>query len=500
MTKFNKSQDGVNKRPTTYESFMGLDTYSDKRTLDTGKEQHLSVLDNGFADSRGQLVRDPGATKVRGDFPIVAVQFYTPAKVVYAEQDGAGINLMSEDDHSLESAFRTGSMITTNVFNKRAHFLSQDQAPIEYNGTLFKVNTSPALNLLRPAFATTVGRRMVVAGIRGRDAELHASRVDDHNIFPDDEAIDSVNVLRAAKIDITNQLDQAEAITGLSKFEQSRLAVFTSERTLIYLIDPDVDNWALDDKASINIGCVSHSTIKKAGTDVIFCSRSGVHFLRRSVANGITIESQPMSEKISILYRALIKSVDDPEFISAAYDPDMGQYHVFFPQAGGQRSVRLTVTIRPGDDVQPSWSTGSFMNARCAQFLGGRLVWGTSGGIYNVAKIEDKVDHHPIMRVVTPVLWHGSFTEIKEVKEIVLQAAGSGTIQINVYDDSGELIYDTSVEVDASPDDNYYPDVPLSSEYQIPLNLRYRGAQYEFKVSGTGLCRIVGFAVNLKDT
>jgi hypothetical protein len=505
MAKYTQSPDLVKKKPTAYENFMGLDGYSDIRSLDTGNNQYLISLRNGFCDQRGQVVRDPGGVKIQGDHPVIDVEFYTPTKVCYAERDGKAVNLQSEEGHEQTEAFSRSALVSSTVFNRRVHFFAEAEASWIYDGTNFGTNTSPSLNLLRPAFGTTVGRRLAVAGARGRETEIHFSRVDDHRIFPEDEAEGEASVLRAGVLDIANQLDRAEGITGISKFEQSRLAVFTSERTLIYLIDPNIDLWALDDKAAINIGCVSHRTIVRAGTDILFCSRSGVHFLRRSVANGITIESNSMSKPIEILYRSLVASVEDEAEISACYDPDMRQYHIFFPQPGEQLAKRLTVTIRENEDENPpAWSDADFLNSRCGAFLGGRLVYGTSGGIYDIQKIEvgpDDVDNliSPDLYVKTPMLWHGSFVDEKQVKEIILQAAGSGLLRCNVYDDEGALIYDFSVEVDESPDDNFYPDVPLSQEYQIPLNLRYRGAQYEFMVEGDGLCRIIGFAINVKD-
>ena len=119
------------------------------------------------------------------------------------------------------------------------------------------------------------------------------------------------------------------------------MAVFTNDRVLVYLIDANIDLWALDDKASVNAGCISHKTIQRAGADILFCSRSGAYKLRRSAENGITIEGSSLSEKIDILYRELLASVPAFGEISATYDPDMGQYHIFFPQPGGVLSKRF---------------------------------------------------------------------------------------------------------------------------------------------------------------
>tara|TARA_B100000212_G_scaffold64341_1_gene44349 strand:- start:4052 stop:5548 length:1497 start_codon:yes stop_codon:yes gene_type:complete len=496
MTSATKSPTGIKIQSVAYENFMGLDVSRDRTSLDTGKNQHLSVCQDAFCDWRGQVTRDPGCNYLVGSSPVVAVNFYSKDKVVFAEQDGSAINLISEDGHEKQAAFPLNSVVTSSVFNRRNHFFSRGEPPLFYDGTNYNFNQSPALDQLRPAFSASVSRRLCVAGISGSETNVAISRVDNDEIFPDDEPIDSVSVLRAGNIDISNQLGTSESITGLAKFEQSRLAVFTTDRTLIFLVDVDIGLWALDDKASINVGCISHQTIKSAGTDLLFCSRSGVHSLRRSAENGITIEGESLSSKIDTLYRSLVRSVEDPEKISAVYDQDMGQYHIFFPQSGGVITKRLTMTIFPGMD--PKWSTGTFLNARCGAALGGRLVFGSSGGIYDIKKIEEEAEVHPDMVLKTPVLWHGSFTDTKSIHSILIQATGNGTATLEVTDDMEQLIHSDTFEISDSGDDNNYPDVPLSRQYERKFEGRYRGAQYKLTVSGKGICRIIGFGVILR--
>jgi len=491
-----KAPTGVQTKTVGYDGFQGLDVSRDTTSLDTGKGQHLAQVTNAFCDWRGQIVRDPGAKLVQGEHPILNVNFYSAKNVVYAEQDGAGINLVSEDDHKYADAFPSGSNVTSAVFNRKVHFFSSGSQSISYDGIKYTPNGSPDLNELRPSFAASVARRFCVAGVSGRETQIFLSRVDDDGIFPGDEPLDSNSVLRAGAIDVSNQLGTSEVITGLAKFEQTRLAVFTSDRVLIYAIDANIDLWALDDKASINVGCVSHATITRAGSDILFCSRSGVHSLRRSVDNGITIEGTELSEKIDIKYRELIASVESPEDITATYDPDMSQYHIFFPQKGGVLSKRLTLTVTP--EGKPKWSEGTFLNARCGSFQGGRLVYGSSGGIYDIAKIEEESDVHPEMVVTTPVLWHGSFTETKTVNSLIIQADGSGSATLEVIDDVGRTIGSLSFEISDSADDNYFPDVPLSRQYERKLEMRYRAAQYRLTINGKGLCRIIGIGVILR--
>ena len=342
-----QSTSGIALTTYSYENFQGLDTSRDITSLDTGEEQHLTSLVNGFCDWRGQIVRDPTVAFRSGDFKVNHVTFYGKDAVVWAEETGSAINFRSDAGHYLLDVHPTTAIVSSTVFNQRVHFSSRARATYKYDGTSFTRNTSDALNKLNPAFVSSIQRRMVVSGIPGKETQIHFSRVDNEEIFPDDEAADSTNVLRAGFVDIANLLGTADQITGLGAFEQNRLVAFTGDRAIIYKIDPSIDNWLIDDDTFINIGCASHNTICNAGTDLMFCSRSGIHSIKRSEENGILVYSYALSDKVDILYRELFKSVDDPQKITAVFDQDMAQYHVYFPQAGGVLCKRLTLALNP---------------------------------------------------------------------------------------------------------------------------------------------------------
>ena len=90
-----------------------------------------------------------------------------------------------------------------------------------YNGVTFARNQSPAINSMLPAYCASVQRRLAVAGIPGRETQIHFSRVDQDEIFPDDEESGSTNTLRAGFIDIANLIGSVDQITGLGSFEQN---------------------------------------------------------------------------------------------------------------------------------------------------------------------------------------------------------------------------------------------------------------------------------------
>ena len=494
-----RSNPQIKVKSFPFGDFQGLDTSRDITALDTGKQQHLVRLDNGFCDWRGQIVREPTATQRVQANAINHINFINKNEIVWAEKTGSGLTFASERNHTLADAYPNNAIISSTVFNQRVHFCARALRSYYYDGTRWTANSSPALNLLRPAYVTSIQRRLAVAGITGRETEIHISRVDQDQIFPDDEDPSSTNVLRAAKLDVANLLGTADAITGLATFETNRLVVFTADRALLYRIDPDINNWTLDERANVNIGCISHNTISPAGTDVLFCSRSGIHSIRRSVDNGIMVYSYSLSDKVDTLYRSLLKTVSDPEEISAVFDQDEGRYHIFFPQANSMLCTRLTLSLNAeGGEPQPKFSTGSFLNARCAASLAGQLVFGTPGGIYDINKVESAEGVTPDMEIVTPFLWHGSLVDTKETTSIVLQASGKGTIVMDAKDDAGRMIGSLRFEVDDS-DDNQFAGVPLSRQYERKWEHRYRGASYRFRTEGgSSLLRITGFAINVR--
>ena len=97
-----QSASGVSLTTYSYENFQGLDTSRDITSLDTGEEQHLVKLENGYCDWRGQIVRDPTVAHRIGSHKVVHVNFYGSNKTVYVEEDGAGINFKTDDEHSTD--------------------------------------------------------------------------------------------------------------------------------------------------------------------------------------------------------------------------------------------------------------------------------------------------------------------------------------------------------------------------------------------------------------
>ena len=496
-----KSRSGVAIETFAYETFSGLDSSRDVRSQDTQKNQSLIRLDNGYCDWRGQIIRDPGAEHRVGTHQVNHITFYSPDKTAWAEKTGGEV-AFNTDDGIRTAVYPISAKVASTVFNRKVHFGAAALPMYSFDGAKWEATKSPSLAAMGPAYFASIQRRLAVAGMPGKETEVHLSRFDNDQIFPDDEDDDEVSVLRAGYINIANILGTADQITGIASFEQNRLAIFTQDRTFIYAVDPSINNWYLDDRANINIGTISHNSIAHAGTDLLFCSRSGIHSIKRSEDNGILVFSESMSGRVEITYRELVSQVEDVETISAVFDQDEGQYHVFFPIAGGEDTRRLTLTMNPETGGQaPRWSTGDFVKGRCGAFLGGQFVLGTPGGVYDVKKVEDTTDIAPEMVVQTPILWCGSLTNTKDCYSISIQAQGTGNLNIEMIDENGRDLGSLFFDVEPSgADDTFIGSVPLSAQYERKLDIRFRGIQLKFTTQASGLFRLIGFAINVRET
>lgn len=487
---------GVRVQPFAYEDFQGIDASRDVGALDTGKKQHLVEILNGYADWRGALVRDPGAEpRAEGNKYIKLVNFFGRNLAVWAQLDGGGVSLKSERDHIAPEVYPRNAVVSSTVYNNKTIFASRDHAMYQYDG--FKFQKIAPKSDPRPAYVVSIQRRLAIAGAPGKRTVIDFSRVDNEKVFTADEDASATQVTKAADIDVGNIIGTADEIKGLGVFESSRLAVFTNDQTLIYNIHPDLTRWQIDDKANIKVGTISHNTIVQAGSDLMFCSRDGVHSIRRSDNNGVTIFNVPMSNKIDLVYRALLRQVRDLETISAYYDQDEGQYHVFFP-ISEKITKRLTLSLSPAQGGESKWSSGDFLSATCGATLGGQTLIGTVGGIWERKKVEDTPTFSPEMVVTTPILWQGALNDIKESYSFILQASGNGQIQVEAFDERGRSLSAMQFLIDASGADDNFPDVPLQRQYERKFEHRYRGVQFRFTTRGKGLLKIIGFAVTVR--
>ena len=478
-----------------YEQFRGIDTTRDPISMETGEGQLLVHMNNCYTDSQGQIIRDSCAVARAAPHRVIRhIRHINDDEVFWVEEYGNALRFQSDHNHPQDDIYPLAAVVSSVIYNQKLNVFSKALPTYRYDGIKWERNQSKALDDIRPAFATSVQRRMFVSGGVSHPTRVWACRVDNEEMWPDDEDPGSTNVLRAAYFDVGNLLGTADKITGLGSFEQNKLAVFTSDKTFIYNIDPSVDLWQLDDRSNVNVGCVSHNTICQASSDLIFCSRTGVYAIRRSRENGIMVSQVALSEQIRTLYRTLLKSVPNPENINAVWDADNFRYHIYFPQTD-RISRRLSLSF--GTEGEPQWATGDFLNTRCGDFLAGNLVVGTSGGTFNIQQPEDAEGEVPVATFTTPVLWQGSLSAPKNGNSLILQASGSGRVLIEAFDEHDTPLRTLTFDIQDDQGDEHIPRHSLQQQYEHQFPVRYIGLQLKFTITSDngGLLRIVGFAV-----
>ena len=525
-----KSPLGIQEGVFFYHNFQGISTAQNPISLETGENQFLVELNNAYCDWQGQIVRDPPLrARHDGSKSAVHVQFYDTNDnknelawveevkghlILKAEVDG---NVIEFKDISVDTGVsgdvqlapfgREGKfeVVTSALFNRSVYFFGSDKEtkPIIFDGKNFQEDND-SLSSFNPKFGVSVNRRFAIAGNPDNPTRVYLSQIDNDKFIEDDEGTE--NVLRSGYIDIKNLLTTAEKITGLGSFEQDRLVIFTSDRAFIYRISANFEEWTLESNANIRIGCISHRTIANAGTDLLFCSRSGIHSIKRSEENGILVYSYSLSDTIDLLYRRLYDSVPDDkkEDISAVFDQDEAQYHIFFPK--GKESTRLTLSMNPeGGRPQPKFSTGDTMKARCGAFLNGKLVYGTGGGLYDVLKVDSEEEGLviPEIEIVTPALYHGDVINLKYSKAVIIQASGKAKLRLSALKEN----LDTG-KLDSSHSDTFFVEggklgggnnqyfSPLSRRFERKMPLNYKSIRLRLtSEAGGGLLRITGIAV-----
>jgi hypothetical protein len=493
-----RANPGINLNTKAYSPFDGLATLRPETNADLGQNQPWATLNNAYVDSVGQVTLERGAEQRFASDPVQHVNFYNPTNVCAAVLTGSGrIKLVSDTGVSSDEIFTQYGSISSVVFSRKLIFFQKALYPWQFDGSAYTPALSASMRSLGPAFGAVSNRRLCVAGVPSSPTRVFLSRVDAPTVFYDDEQDSETSVLRAGYIDVANLLSSADEISGLSPFEQNRLAIFTKDRTFIFKIDPDITQWSIEDRTNVNVGCISHNTIRPAGDDILFCSRNGVHSVRRSRQNGIIVESVTLTEPVKNLYRQLVRSMEDPSLISAVYDRDEAQYHIFFPQAGSNYAKRLTVTI-PSDEKATKFNTGDFLQARCGAFLGGTLVYGSPAGVYNVSPVTVAATYEPTATAMTPMLWLGDLSNNKRTHSLIVQASGQGVIDLEIYDENAILITTMSMEIDGSVDDDSYQGVPIIKQYERPFEYVVRGVRIKFTINGKGLVRLSGFAIRTR--
>jgi len=503
-----KSPTLIKSNLSAYFGFKGIDRSRPIIGMDDGKKQPLFRLNNGHSKWTGTIVRDTGL-QVRKKVPegeIVHQNFVNRTGLGYAVQDGKSISLYTElSNASVVDLYSTNQPVSSVIYAGKLNFMSAGFPIYATDGYSFVKNAST----VTPAFGVAIEGRLYVAGIPTLPAEIRVSRLftndGDEQIFLDEETA-TTTANRADFLDLSNVIGTADEITGLARFETNRLAIFTNDQCVVYKVDPDVALWEIDTRANVQLGTVAHNAIAQVGSDIIFCSRHGVHSLIRSSQNGISIETRTLSYEIEDLYKEFLRACIGPRFVNCTYDQDLGRLHIFFPMADGLHKT-LVGEFRRGYESL-TWSTSDTGASRCGAFLAGSMTFGTAFTTYNrldelleLNPQDDLTDDfiRPKFLVETPILWHGLIDEIKESRALVIQASGSGTLLITAFDEEGGEVLSETIAIERRDDNpDGFPSDALDVQFRIPFQLRYRGLQLKFESVDMGDIEILGFAVELK--
>lgn len=383
----------------SYNRFLGLDTVTAPSNM---SERFLVQLENAYVDFRGQIVRGPTLEKpltastgfhnnLSTFYPILQIAHYgdedfvqywfrgTSGGVIHATNHLGTVtqNNMFVSNGSVSPPTLISPISIVNFDQKQFAFMAGHD-PYHYDGTAFTNVATLSGNQYsslaaypKGGMAVNILNRLVVAGIPGRETEIHISAQDSFTDWRTNTSSGTTpNATDGAIIDVKNQFTSKDIIQGLAVLEGDKLVVFGKNETLVYLVDTNINLWEIARDFRVPIGIFGRNTAVNVGTDVFFCSRFGIHSLKRA-ASGLTLETKTFTREVEDLYQQMVKLTPSHTdgyrgFTSgtggsqpfhephAVWDGSLGQYHVFFPQEdfniySSQQSytARLTMTYDP---------------------------------------------------------------------------------------------------------------------------------------------------------
>ena len=158
------SVDMTPSKSDVYRTFRGIDRSRDRSAMDTGKEQHLYSLENGFCDWRGRIVKEPQSHRRKGsgdNDQVQTMKFYSREGLCWSQKDGTGVSLKSDRGHVLNAAFTKHSITSMTIFLGKVYAFSGGQDMQTYDGTVWTKSGAS----VQPSYGTALQNRLVVGGI-----------------------------------------------------------------------------------------------------------------------------------------------------------------------------------------------------------------------------------------------------------------------------------------------------------------------------------------------
>jgi hypothetical protein len=479
-----------------YSRFVGLDAIADRRQMG---ERFLEICEHAFVDLRGQINKLPGHKFKVGSASPVEVGYcehYGEGVILYGFNSAGAINFhtFTEASASVTSGAVTvwgyGTPIDwVHYLNKEFVLVGYGIAPLSWDGAAWLSEDAAWPAGVRGECGAALMARLVTGAYGPDYTEIAVTKAGALDFTVGAGAGDG------ARFDIRDDLTAQDRIKGLGVFEGNKLAIFCQNETLLYVADPDINNWQLLRDFRVPIGTIGRRTIKRVGNDLFFASKFGVHSIRRAV-NGITLESITFSRVIQDIYFRCLQNLPPPGQWEprAVWDPNKGHYHLMMPQllAGAIYWARFTFTIEPagrqphlswGFTPNAGWSDGSYFN--------GKMVM----AVPSVGLCDDDMRYETDtsrMRARTAVLYQGSPQREKNYKRLLVRASGDAKFRIRAFNQDLEVLEDDLLATYPDNDGSFYtPERPLD----LPFEHRAYGVQLEFISEDIGDCRIMDFAI-----
>lgn len=525
------------EKPGLYSGFAGMNTERGSVALENPQAQAFTLLDGLICTPDGVLVTEPhrrlidrselgsivyiAPTRAGGAvYCLTTPQQRTPTSGIDYTTPPAGQVRMrfewtpfasrpsiyvlggtpaSGDGNGM--ATPTGTSIVSQAFlpipDRRALLGARALLPVTANPNI--TNWSIATSGLTSASAAaSVQGRIVLLGEPG-STRLLVSRVAQPSTWPNDETPGDPSVIKAFFLDIGPVMP--EGAVALAAFEADKLAIFSRTRGVVYKCSPDLTKWELLPGVESPVGVIGSRAVQPVGDEVFFCSDRGIHSLRRSDENGVTVFTRPLSEPVAGRYAELLDDLHAGNLglVNMAYDPRSGTLHTFFPLDGA--SVRLSLRLAPDRtqaDTPGTWYESNSDSVFCAAWDGTRMLLGCDDGSLYEESPKDKNLEPPPGRAVTPILWLGSMNEVKQATQLMLIADGHGDVVISAEDDIGRdlgsVVFSFSGEDGAAPEE-----LPGERRHTRPFERRFTGVRFTIEVQPKSRVRIYGFGVVTKE-
>lgn len=494
----------------SYNRFIGLDSVTSPSNM---SERFLTELKGGYVDFRGQILRGPileyaldqsASPKHFIDEEHYNIKHYGAndfCRYIFDRPIGnpqVGVNILS-DSVTQTSAFSQSNAAISPIslvnFDQKQFAFMSGHDPYYYNGTAFTNAATGSSNQYsslasypKGGMAVNILNRLVVAGIPGRETEIHISVQDSFEDWRTNTSSGTTpNQTDGAIIDVKNQFTSNDTIQGLAVLEGDKLVVFGQNETLVYLADTNINLWEIARDFRVPIGLFGRNTAVNVGTDVFFCSRFGIHSLKRA-ASGLTLETKTFTREIRTLYQGLIENVptktggysniifSEPH---AVWDGGIGQYRVFIPQNNtgtSHREIRFTYDPDAGRSGHLSFATSGTGNSdadiTCGSYFAkedlgighfppasllvgarngfgnGRAFDGTPIPAATATSVPD--GSSAAFYVRTPLLSQGSPDTYKHYKRLIIRAVGTTDFRVKIYNSENNVLQNTLVRPESA--------------------------------------------------